>query len=225
MEEIVGYRLWRVFLLPTGAGQKAPVRRRLTPVACGVHHVYEWPPPGEWGEACCSWSHHPDPQAQCPGCVFGVFPMTGGHTWGFYAYNTLEDALRYAADITARGVPYSQAASWAQTLMASGDRGVVVVGTCQLAGKVIVAERGYRATHARITALFGPKEGEVWAYPVTHGQWISIPWPWDWPISIVENLVEMISLYRWTSLGNYSNVDTRRIVPHVKTKARAANPA
>lgn len=200
MEAIVGYRLWRIFLIPTGESRPAPARRRLRPVPCGVHHVYEWGPPGEWAEARCSWTRNS--QFPCPGCTFGLFPNAGGHTWGFYAFSSLEDAIRYAADLTIRSsVPFAHAEGWAATMIQGGDHGLIVPGVCELAGKVVVADRGYRATHARLVSLFGPREGEAWAFPIGYGRWISIPWPWGWPIDIVPDLDLRIRLYQNSRLS------------------------
>jgi hypothetical protein len=71
------------------------------------------------------------------------------HQWGFYAFRDLPFLFQYNDDLTTgqyAGLP---------TFIVSGEVG--------LAGRVVVAERGYRAEMAVPLRLFGPEPGYAWA--------------------------------------------------------------
>lgn len=151
---IRGYRVWLLSLRQIIGGELA----RQFPGACyepvllGTYHREPWST--EFRPARCMLCSGPYRERPMHGFesfhvdIHGVRrEIQGSHPYGWYAFRSLEGAIWYLVEL----IP--------QTMAVEGVGWVV--GSCLLAGRVVVAERGYRAAHAAIEALAGPEPGAI----------------------------------------------------------------
>jgi hypothetical protein len=172
---ILGYRFWRVWFLKDDA------------VVTGVYYADHVWTGAQWNNARCAWTDQPSLFSAsgrvCDGCEFGIH--TRGHSWGFYAMKTVEDAVRefYRSSLcSVHAVPFRRFLGMSAEDIAAQTR--LIFGIVALAGKVVEAEKGYRATRAFPVGVFGPGPQAVYVYRIEEMKWVEAWWPLyeDWPV-------------------------------------------
>lgn len=152
MRVIRGYRVWQLVLHRTIDGELA----RLFPGACFEPILYGVIYCGEawsvdFAPARCFLC--PEAYRERPIHGFGIvredsLADRGRHPYGWHAFSSFRLAMDYLASLLGQNLARGDSAGW-------------VIGTCLLAGQVVQAEAGYRATHAAIEALAGPEPGAI----------------------------------------------------------------
>lgn len=193
---IRGYRVWRLDLLRTLRFPDPDERKFPSlfffPVFRGVVYMV-----GSWSfeEFKEYWC------AECGGACSCPFEPRGeqlaGHRPGWYAYRDLEGAIFEFSCQLGQSQKDPSHAGW-------------VVGTCLLAGKVVLAQRGYRATHAVLESLIGPDEESIYLlkpvhaltlpdlyFLAQHPPLVAMRWRYtaDIPVWVIPNFEEMFRHY------------------------------
>jgi hypothetical protein len=143
---LVGVRTWRIAKFALYYGEACLLKPGH--VLLGVFQAQPWRI-GEWNRSECCFCPRQRGAMRCD-----AFPIDvqrdeiGGHKWGFYAFNSLDRLLAYNDELRL----YHRAEEWG-----------LVSGEAALAGRVVVADYGYRAEQAAVVGLFGPEPGWIWA--------------------------------------------------------------
>lgn len=199
MYAIRGYRIWNLCIRPLW--EPLPELARKFPGAFfepelrGVIYPAQWSL--EFAAAACH--HCPEPYRAQP--IHGlqiVSDLPGrfgaSHRHGWYAFASFRLAMDYLACLLGQWVG-----------SAIPGRVGWVAGTCLLAGKIVRADMGYRASHAAVEAVFGPDPGAIWVLrPVfargeqevlellRHPPIVEMDWPWeaDYPVWVVRDFLQ-----------------------------------
>jgi hypothetical protein len=142
---LVGVRTWRI----TQFTRYHDAACLLKPhhVLVGVFQLYDWRI-GEWNRAKCCSCPRDQCATRCDASPLDVQrDVAGGHKWGFYAFNSLDSLLAYNDELA---------------LHCRSEGFGLVSGEVALAGRVVVADYGYRAELAAVVGLFGPEPGQIW---------------------------------------------------------------
>jgi len=181
---LIGFRAFRMFRLPS---QKASAFREafgdLVPdelVLSGLFYAREWDLEG-WNEATCPWCRPNGKQ-----CSFH-FRNNSIHSWGFHGFWEAQDAFDYVnAQLSQLAYRTRICADPAIDELIGAGAGSVVVGVVEIAGKVIIGEKGFRATHAKLLGLLGPNRHSIYQFVLGDGKafWESIPWAEEHPPAV-----------------------------------------
>ncbi len=159
---LIGVRTWRVARFQIYYGRDYLLKPGH--VLMGVFHPQPWRI-GEWNRAECGLCPRGHGSTRCD--AFPIDARTGaagGHKWGFYAFNSLDRLMAYN-DECAR---HHRSEEWG-----------LVSGEVALAGRVVIAEHGYRAEMAAVVGLFGPEPNRIWVLRFRRGKdqiGLSVEW-------------------------------------------------
>lgn len=198
---IRGYRVWQLALRRSVEAPPDLLRRLpgafYEPELRGVIYPAPWTP-GEFSPAECRLCPPEYQKAPMHGfdMARGVIEYAGGtsaHRHGWYAFSSFRMAMDYFATLLGMKALYNEAAGW-------------VVGSCLLAGKVVRADRGYRATHAALEAIVGPEPGAIFVLRAVRANnpeeiyellrnppLAEMDWPFeaDYPVWVIEDFREL----------------------------------